>query len=145
MGLDATVYVHRDHLPFDVDDSQARVDEETGEVFFDDPALEPPGVEFVALAKRLGNIDMIHYLAKKIKDVLDDASASEPLLLKKVLYSGSHCGDWIGLEDLARLREEIVSVLSLTEGHRSAELQTFLDDMRELADRAEEEGNPIVF
>lgn len=145
MGLDARVYIHRDHLPIDVADSQARVDEETGEVFFDDPSLVPPGLEFVALEKSLGNVAMIHYLAEKIKDVLNEASASESLLLKKVLYSGSHAGDWIGKEDLARLREEIVSVLSLTEGYGSAELQKFLEDMRELADRAEEEGNPIVF
>ena len=76
MGLDATVYAHRDHLPIDVADAQARVDEETGEVYFDDPSLAPPGLEFVALEKQLGNVAMIHYLAGKIKDVPDAASAS---------------------------------------------------------------------
>ena len=141
MSLDARVYVHRDKLPIDVDDLRAYVEEETGEVFFDDPSAIPRELELVALDKRLGNVSMVHWLVKQIKDVLGSGS----LLLGKVLYNGSHSGDWIGQADLGRLREEIASVWNLTEGHRSVDLDRFLEDLRELTKAAEEQGDPIVF
>jgi hypothetical protein len=56
MGLDAVVYRSKLNLPFDVDAVGARLERETGEYYFSDPALESkyPSETRIALRKRLG-------------------------------------------------------------------------------------------
>jgi hypothetical protein len=144
MGLDAKVYIRRDKLPFEVDARKARVDDQTGEVYFDDPTDAPRSPEaFVAVHKRLGNAAAISFLAEEIKKALDEDALS--FLTNKVLYSATHAGDVINLDQLNRLREEIAAIRERTKGQRSAELEKLLTDFEELIRAAEEQGNPITF
>jgi hypothetical protein len=143
MGLDARVYLHRNNLPIGLDASQARVDDETGEVYFEQSSGAPQELSLVALDKRLGNASLIHFLAEQVQGVFGTTSKS--LLLGRILCSGSHAGDFIAQDDLDVLRDEITSLWELTEADRSSELTKFLEDLRELVTEAEKQGNPIVF
>ena len=144
MGLDAKVYIRRDNLPFEVDARKARVDDQTGEVYFDDPTDAPRSPEaFVAVHKRLGNATTISFLAEEIKKALDEDALS--FFTNKILYCATHAGDVINLDQLNRLREEIAAIRDGTMGQRSAELEKLLTDFEELIRAAEEQGNPITF
>ena len=140
MGLDAVVYVHEDNLPLTVKDDDPHTDDQTGEVYFEDPRLveKHRRSTFTAVNKNLGNIAMIGALRNEIANVISNDS----VLLSKVLYSGSHSGDRIGLEDLGRLESEISLV---RESNRSAALESFLESLSELVEAAKKQGNPIVF
>ena len=143
MGLDAGVYVHRRNLPFELRASHPRIDAETGEVCFADSTKVPQGVEFVAVEMRLGNLALIAALREQIRTIF--GSDSNSLLIDGVLYSGSHSGDVIPVADLGRLRDELAKLQNLTEGNRTAELSTFLDQFQQLVASAEYQQNPIVF
>ena len=143
MGLTARVYTNKNKLLSEIQSSETHVDDETGEIFFDDPTRAPPESELVALEKRLGNVALIHSLAEEIRSVVP--TKSESFLLDRVLYNGSHSGDFIQVTELDALRREIISVVDLTEGHGTKELGRFLEDLSELTRMSEEQRNPIVF
>ena len=89
--------------------------------------------------KRLGNIASVAY----IRGFLEDNSPNTfPLLLERVVYSGSHSGDWMAASDVPQL---------LTETRRLQALATvpdiiqFANDVIELAEASIATGNPIVF
>ena len=126
MGLDAVVYLR----PEAVSDSQSVTDEHATLSSDDVPAIH----------KRLGNVSMIGWLADETVPLV----GRDSILLKKVLYSGSHSGDSIGLEDLDRLESEI-KVLTESLTTRSSDLEKFLKDMSDLISKAREEAMPIVF
>lgn len=93
-----------------------------------------------ALHKRLGNASLIGWIAEEAFPLLEQDS----VLLSKVLYSGTHSGDGIGLEDLDKLESEIKILRENPSGSSSA-LENFLNDMSDLISTAREEGTGIVF
>ena len=116
MGLDAVVYLRPESSATSSSDDTA------------------------AIHKRLGNVSAIGWLAEEILPVVGE----ESILLRKVLYSGSHSGDSIALEDLERLESEIKLVRdSMTTG--PPRLESFLQDMSDLISKARDEAMPIVF
>ena len=143
MGLEAVVYVHRDKLPPTVMDELPCIDEQTGEVYFEDPeiAKKHPKNTFTAIRKSLGNVAMIGALRGEISRAADNNS----ILLSKVLYSGSHSGDIIGVSDLDKLESEIKNVRNNTSKERSSVLERFLKDLTELIMAARAQQLPIVF
>jgi len=143
MGLDAVVYVNKSNLALNQEDDPFQMDEETGEVYLKNPKLSNkyPADMFTAVHKRLGNASMIAAIADEVSPVTNGDS----ILSNKVLYSGSHSGDRIGLEDLGRLESEINLVRERTIDTRSADLESFLDILSELVEAAKKQGNPIVF
>jgi len=66
------------------------------------------------------------------------------VLFRRVLYSGSHSGDSVGLEELNTLESEIKVPRDNLSGRTSA-LENFLNDMSDLISKAREEGSPIFF
>ena len=96
--------------------------------------------ETPAIHKRLGNASMIAWIADEVLPLL----GKDSVLCSKVLYSGSHSGDSIGLEELNRLESEI-KVLRENPSERSSALENFLNDMSDLINKAREEGTSIVF
>ena len=100
MGLDAVVYRNKANLPFDADAVGAVVDESTGEYYVPNLDLEPefeqrfPWDTRVAVHKRIGNIVLVGTLREQTSQVLEERS----IILSKVLYSGTHCGDSIPVE-----------------------------------------------
>lgn len=143
MGLNAIVYCNIKNVAMDNNICNAAVDDYTGEVFFEDLALSRkyPGEMFVAKDKRLGNVEEVACLRELISRNVSEGS----ILLKNVLYSGSHSGDIIDLNSLDALEEEVAHVKALINSDMYPMLKTFLDSMSELINSAKDQRNPIVF
>lgn len=140
MGLDAVVYRNRNNLQLGVDDRLARFVPDTGETYFDDDAASRRhSQQREALYIRLGNIAMISALREEIADIL----GSDSILYQKVVYSDSHSGDFIPIDQLGRLAEE--TTLIRKSGKQSGDLRDFLESIDELTEAALREKNPIVF
>ena len=96
--------------------------------------------ETPALHKRLGNVGKIGLLTAEVLPVV----GTDSVLFRRVMYSGSHSGDRVPLEELNRLEAEI-NVLSKNLSERSVSLERFLNDVSDLINKAREEGMPIEF
>lgn len=141
MSLEAVVYKHARNLGLDNDG--AFLDDETGEVYFEDPELARQFTEdtFIAVRKRLGNIAMIDTLYSEIAGIL----GANSLLCSKVLYNGSHCGDVLRLEVTNSLEEEINFIHKNFANKLSPVVKMFLMDVCKLIEVSKEQNNPIVF
>jgi hypothetical protein len=64
------------------------------------------------------------------------------LLLERVVYSGTHSGDWIAASDAPQLVIEARSLQSLT---NDPVIVQFTNDAIELAEASIATDNPIVF
>jgi hypothetical protein len=88
---------------------------------------------------RIGNLDRVVYLRGAIAKLVPEAR----VLLSKVLYDASHCGDSLSLEEVAVLRSELVVVRA-----RSAsdpEISSFVSEFFPLVEIAKAKGLPIFF
>ena len=143
MGLDAVVYKNRNNLFLDEVDT-ALMDRQTGEVYFEDPAIAAKYREqsLMAIHRRLGNVGSIDSLRSEIPSKVADEL---PILFGKVLYNGSHSGDVIDLGLLNSLEDQVELLSKRTSDSRSPALTTFLQNMRDLIRVAISEQNPIVF
>lgn len=140
MGLDAVVYRSRDNLQLGADEKFARLIPDTGEVHFDDDDVSRRhDQEREAAHARLGNIAMISALRDEVGRLVGPQS----LLYTKVLYDGTHSGDFIPITQLPDLLEEISRVRKAS--NQSRDLRDFLDSTEKLAQIALHERNPIVF
>src|SRR6266542_7113677 len=91
MGLNAYVFLSKAHLPFDADALGAEFDADTGEYFFSDTELDRKYSldARTTCPKRIGNIAAVSQLREGARRVLGESS----VVLSKVIYSGTHCGD----------------------------------------------------
>lgn len=89
--------------------------------------------------KHLGNIASVAYLREFLENNSPD---SFPLLLERVVYSGSHSGDSVAASDAVQLLIEIGKLRGVT---TDPTICTFANDLTELADASIASGNPIVF
>jgi len=125
----------------------AILDEPTGEYYVSDLDLESafeqkfPRETRIAADKRIGNIALVSWLRERASLVLKDRS----IVLSKVLYSGSHSGDSIPVEQTLALRDELLQLGGSVEQPDRDHMKQFVTDMLELVDAARREGNPIVF
>src|SRR5262249_38684970 len=127
MGLDAVVFRNAANLEKEFGCDLFDIDETTGEAAPKNTQLKVPRDRLYALERRLGNISGIAYLRETVGDLLRNP---ESIVQSRVLYSGSHCGDSISLNELPRLRDEI----GLLKSHAHPELGTFIDAMEALMD-----------
>src|ERR1041385_5355442 len=125
MGLDAVVYLRSARAK----DSRMRAGN------YNELSAETP-----AIHKRLGNASMIAWIADEAVPLL----GKDSVLFTKVLYSGTHSGDSVGVEELIKLDSEI-KLLRENHSGKSSALENFLNDMSDLIHKAREEGTPIVF
>jgi hypothetical protein len=143
MGLDATVYRNRKNLPAHL---QERVtsDTESGEIYFRDAAdigiFESSHLK--AWHEYIGNIALVTFIREEVAKAFGNR---EGLLSRKVVYSGSHAGDFIPFSDVDSLDREIDELERDTMSSRSPELTTFIEQMRKLVAAAIREENSIVF
>lgn len=89
--------------------------------------------------KGLGNIASVAYLRGFLED---NSPNSFPLLLGRVVYSGTHCGDCIAASDVPQLLAETRRLQGLTSDPL---ILQFTNDVIELAEASIATGNPIVF
>ena len=140
MGLDAVVYRKLNHLDLGEDLRLAKLDPETGEVYFESEDLARKYAKQLCVCEHhLGNISKIAECREEVSQLL----APESHLLRKVLYSGTHCGDWIRLSEMELLSTEIESIRR--RGRASEGLRELLTSVEDLLRAANSEGNPIVF
>lgn len=136
MGLNAVVFKNIRQFSPPVESGGFSTDPETGEV--QPPPCHPeiPWSELVAVEVRIGNVAEIDCIRKIVNDEI-----GESLLLKGILYSGTHSGDVIPTGEVNQLRTE----LNLLKSKRRPELENLIADLESLVDHAERESNPIVF
>ena len=140
MSLSAVVYRSKKHLQLGNDEGVAQFIPERGEVYFENDELSRKyRQQLQAAHTRLGNITEIAGL----RDEIARLSVPSNILRDKILYSGSHSGDFIPLDELSLLLDEIRIVRRT--GKASKEMRSFLDRIEELVRTATNETNPIVF
>ena len=89
--------------------------------------------------KRLGNMASVAY----VRGFLEDHSPNSfPLLLERVVYSGTHSGDLVAASDVPQLLIETRRLQGLTSDPL---ILQFTNDVAELAEASIATGNPIVF
>lgn len=141
MGLDAIVYRKSSDIRQVIGDR--KIDGVTGEPCLDETDNEPELMtKCISIEKRLGNaasIGEIHGLLTQWGRLNEDG-----VLLKRVLSSASHSGDFVPLSDLDPLLDELLKVRN---GHlyKQPIIREFIDDMLILCNTSKEENNPIVF
>ena len=95
-------------------------------------------------AERLGNITLAKHLRDFLRGLQGDPSPRFPLLLKKVVYDGSHTGDCIAAVETPKLLEEVNRVLHSSDILSPAEKE-FFSSMKRLCEASLAAGTPICF
>lgn len=96
------------------------------------------------VAVRLGNINLIARLREFLKHLQGNPGPKFPILLNKVVYDGTHSGDWIAGDQAPTLLAEVDTVLHSRDILDELENE-FFSNMRSLCLASIETGNPIVF
>ncbi len=141
MGLDAVVYKNIDNLPERVRAQVRVVDSLTGELEFVVP--QPPSPEYndslLAADVRIGNISKVEWLREQIESRWPDTCSA---ILNAVLYSSTHSGDFIALDEVRRIKLEINGIDCAA---IPPELAAFFEQLGQLSNAAEQQSNPVVF
>jgi hypothetical protein len=87
--------------------------------------------------ERLGNVAEGAWLREAIGKILE---SEDGLIMRRVLYSMSHSGYLLEMDEYPRLRKEI----ALLKARGGADLKDFVESMESLISVAEAEHNPIV-
>jgi hypothetical protein len=96
------------------------------------------------LALFLGNITRVKSLRGFLRALQGSHGPKFPLLLEKVLYDGTHTGDWVPVEESAELLKEVSTVLHSSDILADSE-KGFFNNMKLLCEASIETGNPIMF
>jgi hypothetical protein len=97
----------------------------------------------ILLRHRLGNISLVGLLRAE----LQREAERFPVLVTKVVYSGSHSGDYLRVEEIPALQREIELLREFRCGSPKADafMSEFRAQMSELAATALSIGKPIAF
>lgn len=92
---------------------------------------------------RLGNIALIGFLREKLAETPERF----PVLLAKVLYNGTHCGDYLTLDEVTAVSREIEVLKTIHESKQEEEelLREFEHKMFDLVEAAQRLRKPIYF
>jgi hypothetical protein len=139
MGLDAVVFKNVKALEQLHGSGKFEVDAATGEAQPTAKASLSLTFDDVCAAQaRLGNVAEIDHLRNLVGKVFGTAAS---IVTERVLYSGSHSGDVIGVEYISQLKEELCQLKASPENG----LSEFIEKMVALSAAMESEHNPIVF
>lgn len=97
----------------------------------------------VLLHHYIGNITRVANLYEN----LSTESEKFPIILKKILYSGTHCGDFLSSEEVKNLEKEIEHLKDLVFSDEASQdrVNYFRQQLEELTKTALEMGKPISF
>jgi hypothetical protein len=92
---------------------------------------------------RLGNVATIG----AVRSLLAESGQDFPTLLTKVVYDGTHAGDWLTLSDVERLGSELrrLSTVHADDDFVESVIRQFERQMSELAAAATRTRKPIAF
>ena len=96
------------------------------------------------LCERLGNITLAAHLRDFLKGLEGRPGPKFQILLKKVLYNGTHSGDSIPVSVSVELEKEVDTVLHSSDILTDSEKE-FFASIKRLCRASIETGNPIVF
>jgi len=96
------------------------------------------------VSERLGNISLAAHMREFLHGLEGDPGPRFPILLQKVVYDGTHCGDWISSEQAVKLLKEVDIVLHSSDILANSEKE-FFSSMKRLCEASVATGNPIVF
>jgi hypothetical protein len=92
----------------------------------------------------LGNITRIQNVRQFVRGLQGNPGPKFPILLKRVVYDGTHTGDSVPIKQSPALLREVNLVLGsrdiLTEGEKE-----FFESMKRLCEASIATGNPIMF
>ena len=88
---------------------------------------------------RLGNLDAV----VRIRESIKDGSSKASVLLTKVLYSFSHCGDSLRQEEVASVKTELEHLLMLFPDDEA--IKEFVADFGRIVDIALQHSRPVTF
>lgn len=91
----------------------------------------------------IGNIALVAFLRETLQQKADQF----PTILSAVIYNGIHAGDYLTLEQVEMVREELKQLPSVTFGSEEKQkyLNAFREQMTELVDCALALQKPIAF
>jgi hypothetical protein len=143
MGLHATVYRNLKNLPAHLRERVIVLEPDSGELDWRDHEDERifGSDKLEACSEYIGNIAFAALIREEIAQAFGH---QESLLSTRVVYSGSHAGDWIAFSDLGKLKEE-VDALDRQAAPKSPALAHFIAQMRSLIAGANREGTGICF
>jgi hypothetical protein len=96
------------------------------------------------ISERLGNISMVAHIRELARHLQRSPGSKFPVLLERVIYSGSHTGDWLPNSQAAPLLEEVKIVLHSADVLSDTERE-FFEALRRLCEASIATGNPIMF
>lgn len=100
--------------------------------------------EGFVLAVFLGNITRVKNLRTFLKALQGKPGPRFPILLEKVLYDGTHTGDWIPAKETPALLKEVNTVLHSSDILADSEKE-FFNNMKQLCGASMATGNAIMF
>jgi hypothetical protein len=97
----------------------------------------------VLVHHRIGNVALVAALRAE----LERFPGQFPLILSKVVYNGTHCGDFIADQDVQRLRSEVEALADVRYNNPDMEelIREFKSQMSDLVESALRIGKPISF
>jgi hypothetical protein len=96
------------------------------------------------LSMFLGNITRVGNLRSFLRHLQGNPGPRFPMLLEKVLYDGTHTGDWIASDKAEKLLKEVEIVLHSRDILAESEKE-FFENMKQLCEASIATGNPIMF
>jgi hypothetical protein len=92
----------------------------------------------------LGNITRVKNVRDFLKGLQGEPGPKFPVLLKRVVYDGTHTGDWLPFKQTPALMKEVDLVLASRDILTSGEKE-FFESMKRLCEASIATGNPIGF
>ena len=93
----------------------------------------------------LGNVASIGKIRQKLEELSENASMKYPIVTSKVIYNGSHSGDFLAHDEVVHLRNELTHLRKLNAGLKTAHWDDFLSKLEELVSASLRIGKPIAF
>jgi hypothetical protein len=92
----------------------------------------------------LGNITRVKNVRDFLRGLQGEPGPKFPVLLKKVVYDGTHTGDFLPAKETPALMKEVDLVLGSKDILKDGELE-FFESMKRLCEASIATGNPIGF
>ena len=125
------------------------IDDLSSQMIFDQWAASGPcpHEDFIVVHHYIGNITRVARLRGNLVDLQEIYRKTFPMLLEKVIYSGTHCGDMLTLADVAILRAEVDDLRTILDSDSVMHdlLIDFWGQMSSLIVASVELQKPIVF
>ena len=96
------------------------------------------------VSESLGNITRAQHLREFLRGLQGEPGPKFKILLKKVVYDGTHTGDWIAIKKSPALLKEVNTVLQSSDILADSEKE-FFNNMKLLCEASIATGTPIMF